>query len=46
MSDVWKYIQKIKNDVISLNCQLCEAGYGVTTFTTTLRRHLTKFTVL
>ena len=45
MSDVWKYIQKIKNNdnvVISLNCQLCEAEYGVTTSTATLRRHLTR----
>ena len=43
MSDVWKYIQKIKNNdnvVISLNCQLCEAEYGVTTSTATLHRHL------
>jgi BED zinc finger len=45
MSDVWKYIQKVKNNndvVISLNCQLCEAEYGVTTSTATLRRHLTR----
>jgi hypothetical protein len=45
MSDVWKYIQKIKNNdnvVISLNCQLCEAEYGVTTSTATLHRHLTR----
>jgi len=43
MSDVWKFFQKI-NDVdnvaISINCQLCEASYGLTTSTTTLRRHL------
>src|SRR5256885_579202 len=43
MSNVWKYIQKIKNNdnvVISLNCQLCEAEYGVITSTATLRKHL------
>lgn len=44
MSDIWNYIQKIKNNdnnVISLNCQLCEAEYSKSTSTATLRRHLT-----
>ena len=43
MSDVWEFFQKIKNDnyvVISINCQLCDTTYGITTSTTTLRRHL------
>src|SRR5688572_8449695 len=42
MSDVWEFFQRIKNDnnVISIDCQLCKATYGVTTSTTTLRRHL------
>jgi hypothetical protein len=42
MSDVWEYFRKIKNDniTISFNCKLCEAEYGVSTSTTTLRRHL------
>ena len=37
------FVQRIKNDhnvVRSLDCQLCEATFGVTTSTTTLRRHL------
>ena len=44
MSDVWNYIQKIKNNdnnVVSLNCQLCEAEYSKSTSTATLCRHLT-----
>jgi len=44
MSDVWEYILKTKNNdnvIVSLNCQLCEAEYGVSTSTATLRRHLT-----
>jgi hypothetical protein len=43
MSDVWEFFQKIKDDdnvVILISCQLCEAEYGITTSTTTLRRHL------
>ena len=43
MSDVWEFFQRVKNDdnvVLSINCQLCEAVYGISTFTTTLRRHL------
>src|SRR2546423_12678734 len=45
MSDVWEYFQKIQDEdntiILSINCQLCEAEYGVSTSTTTLRRHLT-----
>src|SRR3954464_1811982 len=45
MSDVWEYFQKIQNEdntiILSINCQLCEAEYGISTSTTTLRRHLT-----
>ena len=44
MSDVWEYILKTKNNdnvIVSLNCQLCEAEYGVSTSTATLRWHLT-----
>lgn len=43
MSDVWEFFQRVKNDdnvVLSINCQLCEAVYGISTSTTTLRRHL------
>jgi hypothetical protein len=43
MSDVWEYFQKIKNDdnvITSINCKLCEAEYGASSATTTLRRHL------
>ena len=43
MSDVWEFFQKNRNDeniITSFNCQLCEAEYGVSTSTTTLRRHL------
>src|SRR3954454_6331930 len=45
MSDVWEYFQKIQDEdntiILSINCQLCEAEYGVSTSTTTLRRYLT-----
>ena len=45
MSDVWEYFQKIQDEdntiILSINCQLCEAEYGVSTSTTTLRHHLT-----
>jgi len=44
MSDVWKYFEKVKNDdniILSINCQLCEVEYEVSTSTTTLRQHLT-----
>jgi hypothetical protein len=44
MSDVWNYIQKVKesDNVVSLNCSLCEAEYGPSTSTGTLRRHLVR----
>jgi hypothetical protein len=43
MSDVWEFFEKVRNDdniTISFECQLCEATYGISTSTTTLRRHL------
>jgi hypothetical protein len=43
MSDVWEFFQRIRNDeniILSFNCQLCEAEYGISTSTTTFRRHL------
>ena len=44
MSDVWKYFEKVKNDdniILSINCQLCEVEYRVSTSTTTLCQYLT-----
>src|SRR4051794_27690081 len=45
MSDVWEYFQKIQDEdntiILSINCQLCEAEYEISTSTTTLRCHLT-----
>src|ERR1043166_1644161 len=43
MSDVWEFFQRVKNDenvVLSINCQLFEAVYGISTSTTTLCCHL------
>lgn len=43
MSDVWPFFQKITNNdnvIISINCKACEAEYGASTSTSTLRRHL------
>jgi hypothetical protein len=43
MSDVWEYFQKIKNNdnvITSIQCNSCEAEYGASSSTTTLRRHL------